>query len=78
MDEIGRGTTTLDGIAISYATLYQLHYVNKCRTLFATHFHELANIIKHFEYAACYCTDIQENEVMINLFLLTVGLLIFL
>ncbi|CAI2171297.1 1874_t:CDS:10 [Funneliformis geosporum] len=62
MDEIGRGTTTLDGIAISFATLYQLHYVNKCRTLFATHLHELANMIKNFEYAACYCTDSQENE----------------
>ncbi|RIA97656.1 muts domain V-domain-containing protein [Glomus cerebriforme] len=62
MDEIGRGTTTLDGIAISYATLYQLHYVKKCRTLFATHFHELANMTKHFEYVACYCTDSQENE----------------
>ncbi|GBC01867.1 hypothetical protein RclHR1_04360012 [Rhizophagus clarus] len=62
MDEIGRGTTTLDGIAISYATLYQLHYVNRCRTLFATHFHELANMIKHFEYVAYYCTDIKEVE----------------
>ncbi|CAG8623035.1 4759_t:CDS:10, partial [Funneliformis caledonium] len=61
MDEIGRGTTTLDGIAISFATLHQLHYKNKCRTLFATHLHELANMIKNFEYAAFYCTDSQEN-----------------
>jgi DNA mismatch repair ATPase MutS len=65
MDEIGRGTTVLDGIAISYATLHQLHYVNKCRTLFATHFHELANMIKCFECVACYCTDIKEVEVII-------------
>ncbi|CAG8455157.1 13395_t:CDS:10 [Acaulospora morrowiae] len=62
MDEIGRGTTTLDGIAISFATLFQLHYMNRCRTLFATHFHELPNLIKDFEHASCYCTDIQENE----------------
>ena len=64
MDEIGRGTTTLDGLSISFATLYQLHHVNKCRTLFATHFHELANLVKPFEYISCYCTNIQENEVI--------------
>ncbi|PKY14557.1 hypothetical protein RhiirB3_506539 [Rhizophagus irregularis] len=62
MDEIGRGTAILDGIAISYATLHQLHYVNKCRTLFATHFHELANMTNHFEHVAYYCTDIKEIE----------------
>ncbi|CAG8644261.1 11067_t:CDS:10, partial [Dentiscutata heterogama] len=62
MDEIGRGTATLDGIAISFATLYQLHYINRCRTLFATHFHELPNLMVNFENAACYCTDIQEDE----------------
>ncbi|CAG8595313.1 23992_t:CDS:10, partial [Gigaspora rosea] len=62
MDEIGRGTAILDGIAISFATLYQLHYINRCRTLFATHFHELPNLMVNFENAACYCTDIQENE----------------
>ncbi|CAG8777034.1 25060_t:CDS:2, partial [Gigaspora margarita] len=45
MDEIGRGTAILDGIAISFATLYQLHYINRCRTLFATHFHELPNLM---------------------------------
>ncbi|CAG8436176.1 9502_t:CDS:10 [Diversispora eburnea] len=61
MDEIGRGTTTLDGIAISFATLFRLHYVNRCRTLFATHFHEIPTLIKNFENAVCYCTDIQEN-----------------
>ncbi|KAF9379027.1 DNA mismatch repair ATPase msh1 [Podila verticillata] len=33
MDEVGRGTATLDGCAIAYATLHHLHHVNKCRTL---------------------------------------------
>ena len=61
MDEVGRGTTTLDGIAISYAILYHLYYENRCRTLFATHFHELPEMIKNFENAACYCTDIKEE-----------------
>ncbi|KAF0430058.1 DNA mismatch repair protein msh1 [Gigaspora margarita] len=62
MDEIGRGTAILDGIAISFATLYQLHYINRCRTLFATHFHVLPNLMVNFENASCYCTDLQENE----------------
>ncbi|KAF8945642.1 hypothetical protein BGZ52_009510, partial [Haplosporangium bisporale] len=44
MDEVGRGTATLDGCAIAYATLHHLHHVNKCRTLFATHYHELADM----------------------------------
>ncbi|CAG8586672.1 6450_t:CDS:10, partial [Ambispora gerdemannii] len=58
MDEVGRGTTTLDGIAISFASLYHLHYHNRCRTLFATHFHELSEMIRDFENAACYCTGV--------------------
>lgn len=44
MDEVGRGTSTLDGCAIAYATLHHLYNVNKCRTLFATHYHELADM----------------------------------
>lgn len=41
LDEIGRGTATYDGLAIAWATLEHLHDANKCRTLFATHYHEL-------------------------------------
>jgi DNA mismatch repair protein MutS len=41
LDEIGRGTATFDGLSIAWATLEHLHEVNRCRTLFATHFHEL-------------------------------------
>ena len=41
LDEIGRGTATFDGLSIAWATLEHLHAVNGCRTLFATHFHEL-------------------------------------
>jgi DNA mismatch repair protein MutS len=41
LDEIGRGTATFDGLSIAWATVEHLHDVNKCRALFATHFHEL-------------------------------------
>ena len=41
LDEIGRGTATFDGLSIAWATLEHLHEHNHCRTLFATHFHEL-------------------------------------
>jgi len=42
LDEVGRGTSTHDGLAIAQACLEHLHDVVGCRTLFATHFHELA------------------------------------
>ncbi len=41
LDEIGRGTATFDGLSIAWAALEHLHEVNDCRTLFATHYHEL-------------------------------------
>ncbi|HXQ16307.1 MAG TPA: DNA mismatch repair protein MutS, partial [Caulobacteraceae bacterium] len=42
LDEIGRGTATYDGLAIAWACAEALHDVNRCRALFATHYHELA------------------------------------
>lgn len=44
VDEIGRGTSTLDGLAIAWAVLEALHNQVRCRTVFATHFHELAGL----------------------------------
>jgi DNA mismatch repair protein MutS len=44
VDEIGRGTSTLDGMAIAWAVLEALHSAIRCRTIFATHFHELAEL----------------------------------
>jgi DNA mismatch repair protein MutS len=41
LDEIGRGTATFDGLSIAWATIEHLHETNRCRSLFATHFHEL-------------------------------------
>ena len=41
LDEIGRGTATFDGLSIAWAAIEHLHDVNRCRALFATHYHEL-------------------------------------
>jgi len=44
LDEIGRGTATYDGLAIAWACAEALHDANRCRALFATHYHELATL----------------------------------
>lgn len=44
LDEIGRGTATYDGLSIAWATLEYLHDVNRCRGLFATHYHEMTSL----------------------------------
>ncbi|NCW67737.1 MAG: DNA mismatch repair protein MutS, partial [Marivivens sp.] len=44
LDEIGRGTATYDGLSIAWATLEHLHDVNRCRALFATHYHEMCQL----------------------------------
>jgi DNA mismatch repair protein MutS len=44
LDEIGRGTATYDGLSIAWATLEHLHDVNRCRGLFATHYHEMTSL----------------------------------
>jgi DNA mismatch repair protein MutS len=41
LDEIGRGTSTFDGLSIAWASIEHLHETNRCRALFATHYHEL-------------------------------------
>jgi DNA mismatch repair protein MutS len=44
LDEIGRGTSTYDGLAIAWAVVEAMHDTAKCRTLFATHYHELTRL----------------------------------
>ncbi|KAL5336756.1 muts domain V-domain-containing protein [Aspergillus crustosus] len=61
MDEVGRGTTPEDGTAVSFACLHHLHYRNQCRTLFATHFHALADMTCEFPALGRYCTDLKET-----------------
>jgi len=49
LDEIGRGTATYDGLSIAWATLENLHNINNCRALFATHYHELTSLTENLE-----------------------------
>ena len=51
LDEIGRGTATFDGLSIAWATVEHLHAVNKSRALFATHYHELTDLVESLEHA---------------------------
>jgi DNA mismatch repair protein MutS len=44
LDEVGRGTSTYDGLAIAWAVVEAIHEVNRCRCLFATHYHELTRL----------------------------------
>ena len=62
LDEVGRGTSTHDGLAIAQATMEHLHDVVSCRTLFATHFHELADAADKMAYAACMAMDASAGQ----------------
>ncbi|KAK3941558.1 muts protein 1 [Diplogelasinospora grovesii] len=77
MDEIGRGTTPEDGTAVAFAAIHHLVHVNKCRALFATHFHKVADLVAEQGMSTTvedgggssstgavemYCTDVQEDE----------------
>ncbi|KAK8137738.1 hypothetical protein PG984_001118 [Apiospora sp. TS-2023a] len=69
MDEIGRGTAPEDGTAVAFASLHHLVTINKCRTLFATHFHSLADMVEdrgmHVTtggHVEMYCTDVEEDD----------------
>ncbi|WP_337268000.1 DNA mismatch repair protein MutS [Oryzifoliimicrobium ureilyticus] len=52
LDEIGRGTATFDGLSIAWAAVEHLHEVNRCRGLFATHFHELTALSEKLDRLA--------------------------
>ena len=56
LDEVGRGTSTHDGLAIAQAVMEQLHTIG-CRTLFSTHYHELADAADAMPHAICMAMD---------------------
>ena len=66
LDEIGRGTATFDGLSIAWATLEHLHDINKCRALFATHFHELGALKERLAALAPHTMRVKEwqNQVV--------------
>ncbi|MFT4025702.1 MAG: DNA mismatch repair protein MutS [Novosphingobium sp.] len=49
LDEVGRGTSTYDGLALAWAVVEAVHSVNRCRCLFATHYHELSRLAESCE-----------------------------
>ncbi len=51
LDEVGRGTSTYDGLAIAWAVVEQIHDRNRCRCLFATHYHELTRLAERLDGA---------------------------
>lgn len=60
MDEIGRGTSTFDGLSIAWAVVEHLHEVNQCRGLFATHYHELTELAQRLANLKCYTMRVKE------------------
>jgi DNA mismatch repair protein MutS len=69
LDEIGRGTATFDGLSIAWATVEHLEAVNRCRALFATHYHELtalADRLDHVTNATMRVTEWQGDVVFLH------------
>ncbi len=60
LDEIGRGTATFDGLSIAWAALEHLHEINHCRTLFATHYHELTALSKPLDRLSNVTLSVKE------------------
>lgn len=62
LDEVGRGTSTQDGLAIAWAVTEYIHHHKKCRTLFATHYHELVSLAKHLPRLTNHTIKVSEQD----------------
>jgi DNA mismatch repair protein MutS len=60
LDEIGRGTATFDGLSIAWAVVEGLHETNRCRALFATHYHELTRLASRLPQLSCHQMRVKE------------------
>ncbi len=61
LDEVGRGTSTFDGLAIAWATLRHLHDVTRCRAVLATHYHQLTQLVEGLEAARLAHLAVREH-----------------
>lgn len=61
LDEVGRGTSTYDGISLAWSIVEYIHEKIKCKTLFATHYHELTDLEDEFESVKNYSIDVKDN-----------------
>jgi len=62
LDEIGRGTSTFDGLSIAWAVAEQLHDRIGARTLFATHYHELTDLAREKPRVKNFCVAVKESH----------------
>lgn len=62
LDEIGRGTSTYDGVSIAWALMEFVHDKIRAKTLFATHYHELIELAERLERASNLSVAVRENE----------------